>query len=83
MCKLMKCFIKGIKSFLVRKSDIEISHSQLAVRHQIADTVKGTKSNYCFVSINEMQLLVYMVLDSITNIHGYFREQFHTIDTLE
>ncbi|GBN09608.1 hypothetical protein AVEN_44885-1 [Araneus ventricosus] len=64
--KFMKDSIKGIKTFFVEKSQIEISHCQLAMRCQIVDAIKGTRSNHSFVPINETQLSVSRVSDSTT-----------------
>ncbi|GBM01951.1 hypothetical protein AVEN_269560-1 [Araneus ventricosus] len=64
--KFTKDSVKGIKTFFVEKSEIEISHCQLAARYQTVDTIKGTRSNHSFVPINEEQLLVSRVSDSTT-----------------
>ncbi|GBN81943.1 hypothetical protein AVEN_199812-1, partial [Araneus ventricosus] len=48
------------------KSEVEISHCQLAMRYQTVDTIKGTRSNHSFAPINETQLLVSRVSDSTT-----------------
>ncbi|GBN74622.1 hypothetical protein AVEN_262439-1 [Araneus ventricosus] len=64
--KFTKDSINGIKTFFVEKSEIEISHCQLAMRYQTVDAIKGTRSNHSFVPINETQLLVSRVSDSTT-----------------
>ncbi|GBN69685.1 hypothetical protein AVEN_261247-1 [Araneus ventricosus] len=57
---------KGIETFFVEKSEIEIFHFQLAVRYRTVDIIKGTRSNHSFVPMNEAQLLVSRVTDSTT-----------------
>ncbi|GBN09273.1 hypothetical protein AVEN_23047-1 [Araneus ventricosus] len=64
--KFTKDSIKGIETFFVEKSEIEISHCQLAMRYQTVDTIKGTRSNRSFVLINITQLLVSWLSDSTT-----------------